>query len=141
MSGFKVPIVCPTLFCLITVVAIDHTSLTFRLGFEVLSIVLAVVLVTMKFATDLDEVFPFIILMATLTTLVPCILYALAEFMLHVRDPVSFRGQSLRRNRCDRLSLLALGGRRRCRGCLLRISAADDNDLPFSSGLFVHPFG
>jgi APA family basic amino acid/polyamine antiporter len=59
----------------------------------IVSNVLASLLVTMNFSKDLVEQFTFIILLATLTTLVPYIFCALAEIMIWLRKGGSSENQ------------------------------------------------
>jgi basic amino acid/polyamine antiporter, APA family len=63
----------------------------------VFSNLLASGLVAMNFTRGLVEAFTFIILLATLTTLVPYAFCALAEFMLYLRDPGAYGGRGLGR--------------------------------------------
>ena len=53
----------------------------------VVSNLLATALIAMSFDKGLVDQFTFIILLATLTSLVPYLFCALAELMLYVRDP------------------------------------------------------
>jgi basic amino acid/polyamine antiporter, APA family len=64
----------------------------------VCSNLLASGLVAMNFTRGLVEAFTFIILLATLTTLVPYIFCALAEFMLYLRNPSAYGGRGLGRS-------------------------------------------
>jgi basic amino acid/polyamine antiporter, APA family len=64
----------------------------------VFSNLLASILVAMNFTRGLVEAFTFIILLATLTTLVPYLFCALAEFMLYLRDPSAYGGRGLGRS-------------------------------------------
>jgi APA family basic amino acid/polyamine antiporter len=64
----------------------------------VFSNLLASGLVAMNFTRGLVEAFTFIILLATLTTLVPYVFCALAEFMLYLRDPAAYGGHGLGRS-------------------------------------------
>jgi APA family basic amino acid/polyamine antiporter len=52
----------------------------------------------MNFTRGLVEAFTFIILLATLTTLVPYVFCALAEFMLYLRNPSAYGGRGLGRS-------------------------------------------
>jgi APA family basic amino acid/polyamine antiporter len=64
----------------------------------VFSNLLASGLVAMNFTRGLVEAFTFIILLATLTTLVPYVFCALAEFMLYLRNPAAYSGHGLGRS-------------------------------------------
>jgi basic amino acid/polyamine antiporter, APA family len=61
----------------------------------VFSNLLASGLVAMNFTRGLVEAFTFIILLATLTTLVPYVFCALAEFMIYLRNPAAYGGHGL----------------------------------------------
>ena len=52
----------------------------------------------MNFIRGLVEAFTFIVLLATLTTLVPYVFCALAEFMLYLRNPGACGGRGLGRS-------------------------------------------
>jgi basic amino acid/polyamine antiporter, APA family len=64
----------------------------------VFSNLLASGLVATNFTRGLVEAFTFIILLATLTTLVPYVFCALAEFMLYLRNPAAYGGHGLGRS-------------------------------------------
>ena len=63
----------------------------------IVSNILASILIAMNFTKGLVEQFTFIILLATLTTLVPYLFCALAEFMIYIKDGRTIAGQHLRR--------------------------------------------
>ncbi len=70
----------------------------------------------MNYNKSLVEQFTFIILLATLNTLVPYIFCTMSEVMIYIKDPARFSGKRLGRRARDLdsgLRLLALGDRRR----------------------------
>jgi basic amino acid/polyamine antiporter, APA family len=81
----------PRRFCQLTKAGTPGFGLVF-------SNLLASGLVVMNFTRGLVEAFTFIILLATLTTLVPYVFCALAEFMLYLRNPAAYGGRSLGRS-------------------------------------------
>lgn len=63
----------------------------------VISSILATGLMALNYASTLVEKFTFIILLATLSTLIPYLFSTLAELVLFVRERESFSGERLRR--------------------------------------------
>ena len=96
---------------------------------------LTTVVVCLNYTRGLVELFTFLILLATLNTLIPYAFSSMAVFVLPgPRSRPSIDGRSEGR-RGDRVRVFALGhGRRRRRGRLLGVSAADRG----VAGLRVH---
>jgi basic amino acid/polyamine antiporter, APA family len=61
----------------------------------VISSVLASILLAMNYTRSLVEQFTFIILLATLNTLVPYIFCSMAEIMIYLKDPARYSGRRL----------------------------------------------